>query len=137
MCFYGLRLYFENLYDEEIKGHKGVDFWILHQEDKQVRPWRLNLQSLKNKGDCCVSSIHTLLKPEVPGSHRLYIKKIEGLRYADKHGLTNRPYKLCGDDWPASFYVCSNLEFGFYKMAYLALAISVCSLIVSIISLIS
>ena len=59
----GLKLYFENLYDEEIKGHKGVDFWILHQEDNQVRPWRLNLPSLKNKGDCLSTPYPLSLSP--------------------------------------------------------------------------
>jgi hypothetical protein len=133
----GLKIYFENLYNEEIAGYKNVQFFIFQHENIQKRFWRLNLPNLKHKGDFCVAEIETLIKPEVSGNHYMFIKKVNGLQYADKHGLTNRPYKVCADNWPTSFYVCSKLEFGFYKISFVTLTVSFIALLVSIISLFS
>jgi hypothetical protein len=98
----GLKLYFENLYTEEIPYTKDVQFFIIHLGDQQLRYWRLNLPNLKKRGDSCVAEIETFFKPEVPGTHKLIIDKVDGIQYAEKHGLTDRPYKLSSGQWPAS-----------------------------------
>lgn len=128
----GLELYFENLYDEEIKGRENVAFYIEYPNTKQIRPWKLNIPSLKNKNDNCSAKIETLFKPEIPGSHRLIIKKIDGVQYADYHGLTDRPYKQIADDYSSSFYISSEMEIRPFIIAFIALIVSILAVGISL-----
>ncbi len=127
----GLKLYFQNLYNEEIKAKQNVEFYIEYPDGKQLRPWRINLPNLKNKDNCVFAETKTLFKPEVPGTHRLIIKQIEKVQYADLHGITDRPYKQISGVWASSFHIHSEIEYRFYIIAFVALIVSFSSLIVS------
>lgn len=128
----GVKLFFQNLYDEEIGTTYDVDFYIKYPDGKQFRPWKINLPNLKNKGDCVYAETKTLFKPEVPGTHHLIIKKIDTVQYADLHGVTDRPYKQIAGDWIGSFHIYSEIEYRFYLIAVAALVVSFLSLIISV-----
>ena len=135
-----MKIYFKNLYHEEIKGIKGVAFNIYYPGKQQMRPSRIDLPGLKASGkygDCVYSETRTLFHPEIPGTHRLTIENsIDNRKYmqfADFHGVTDRPFKLIGGDWTCSFHVSSEMEYRLYLTAFGALAVSLLSLLISII----
>lgn len=126
-----LKIIFKNLYSHEIKGIKNVPLQIEYPGSLQIRPWKINLPNLKGNGDCVYSEAQTLFHPEVPGTHRFVIKKVEGIQYADLHGVTDRPYKQIAGDWASSFHVSSEIEYRVYFVAFFALIISVVSIVIS------
>jgi len=126
-----LKIFFKNLYSQDIKGVENVTMQIEYPGTLQIRPWKINLPNLKANGDCVYSETRTLFQPEVPGTHRLIIKKVEGIQYADIHGVTDRPYKQIAGDWTSSFHVLSEIEYRVYSVAFFALIISVVSLLIS------
>lgn len=129
-----LKLYFENLFTEELNRHENVPLIIEYPDGNQVRPWRINLPNLKNKGDSCVAETEKLFMPEVTGHHKLCIIKISSFKYADYFGVTNRPFKQISNDWKCSFYIYSALELRLYFISVLAIIISVISLCIGILS---
>jgi hypothetical protein len=131
--FVRLRLYFKNLYETEIKEQE-VNFWILYPDGKQYRSWYIKIPQLNHKDDCYWSEIDILFKPEVPGIHRLVFEKLEGIQYADFHGMVGRPYKQIDAEWTTSFNIYSPLELGSYLVAIVALVVASLSCIISILS---
>ena len=131
--FVRLKLTFKNMHDSEIKEFKDVPFAIIYPDGSQFRPWKINIPNLIKKDDCCFAETDILFKPEVPGNHRLVIKHIDGLQFADLYGLTDRKFKIIDKDWTASFYIYSSLELRFYVIALLALIVSLFSLVIALI----
>lgn len=127
-----LKLYFENLYSEEFERYEDVPLAIIYPDGKQVRPWRINLPNLKNKGEGCVAETKKLFMPEVAGHHKLCIAKIPSVKYADYFGISDRPYKEASNEWISSFYIYSALELRAYIISVLAIVISTISLCYSI-----
>ena len=125
--FVRLRLYFKNLYDAEINS-KEVGFGIEYPNGKQFRRWPINIPQINKKDECYWSEIDILFKPEIPGVHRLVIDNLDGVQYADYHGLFSRPYKQMDEKWTSSFYIYTTLELRLYLVAFLALLISTISL---------
>lgn len=133
----GMKIYFENLYDQEIEGRKGVDFHINYPNSPQIRPWKLNFPNLKKKGDCCYAETKTLFKPEIPGNHELIITNVSRqLQYADYHGLTGRKFKKIDGMWRGSFYVYSMMESRILIIIIFTLIVSFIALILSLIHLV-
>ena len=130
--FVKLKLSFQNLYETEISEIKDVPFIIEYPGGKQVRPWRINIPSLKKKNDTCYSQSLYFFKPEVPGIYRILIGKVDGLQFADLYGVTDRELKIIANDWPASFNIIGSLELRLYVTATLALIISVLSLVIAV-----
>ncbi len=127
-----LKLYFENLFSEEIKRYENVPLQIEYPDGTQVRPWKINLPNLKNKGDCCDAETEKLFMPEVAGHHKLCIGKIPPIQYADYFGITNRPYKQVANNWVSSFYIYSALELRAYVISVLAIVLSTIALCFSV-----
>jgi hypothetical protein len=128
-----LKLSFQNLFDLEIPEIRDVPFIIEYPGGKQFRPWRINIPNLKEKNDSCYSESRYFFKPEVPGVHRILIDKVDGLKYADLYGVTDRELKIISNKWPASFNIVGSLEVRLYVTATLALLISILSLIIAVI----
>jgi hypothetical protein len=127
-----LKLYFENLFTEELERYENVPLVIEYPDGNQVRPWRINLPNLKNKGDSCVAETEKLFMPEVAGHHKLCIGNVPSVQYADYFGITDRPYKQASNNWISSFYIYSALELRAYIISTLAIVISTMSLCFSI-----
>ena len=131
--FVKLRLSFQNLYNAQIPDIKDVSYIIEYSGGKQIRPWRINLPYLKNTNDACYSESQYFFKPEVHGVHRILIRHVDGLQYADLFGVTDRELKIIANEWTASFNIIGSLELRLYVTATLALIVSVFSLVIAII----
>ena len=122
------------MHDSEINEIKNVPFIIIYPDGYQIRPWRIDIPKLVRKNDCCIAETDILFKPEVPGNHRLLIKEIDGLQFADLYGVTDRKFKISDKDWISSFNIYSSLELRFYVAALLALIVSVFSIVIAVLS---
>ena len=135
----GVRLFFKNLYDDEIPAHKNVPFLIEYPgpAGKQRRHWRINLPNLMKRGDRCFAQTKSLFKPEISGTHRLIIFELPDLQYADYHGVTERKFKIIEKKWVAPFYISSGIEVRMLIIVILTLMISIIALLVSILNSLS
>ena len=157
----GLRLYFKNMYNEEIEGTEKVNFFVRYPGEgtsgsfqgliKGLRPgekmnkskfsgelhdlpsrnWIINIPKLKAY-EHCYAEADIFFKPEVSGNHEFIITKIPSVQYAGYYGLTDRPYKIITGHWSTPFYISSVAEFRTLLTGILALLVAIFALLFNI-----
>ena len=136
--YISLKLEFENIYDEKINIIPNVPIKVIYPESgsgvQQYRPWKINLPELQRKNDKCFAKIDKLFMPELSGTHHLIIEQSKevNLKYAGRHGLTERTYKQMTDSWIGTFHVSSEMEYRPYVISIIALIVSFMALISSL-----
>lgn len=132
-----LRLYFKNISTIQASIQGGVtDFFIVYPGSKKAdRKWEMKIPDLRNVGDGCFIESKSFFCPELPGAHELLIAGSEGIVVAGPFGVGDRRYRIPvpGAPWKLPFHVSSGYEYKTFLIALCALAISIVSMIVSVI----
>ena len=132
-----LRLYFKNISKIPASIQGGVrNFFIIYPgSNKPDRHWEMKIPNLKNVGDSCFIESKSFFCPELPGAHELLIAGSEGIVVAGPFGIGDRRYRIPipGAPWKLSFHVSSGYEYKIFFIALCALAISIVSIIVTVI----
>ena len=142
-CPVSLSLYFENLFDSEIKRHKKILFYICYPDGTVPRNWKLNLPALRTRGGHTFAEMVFFFKPELPGDHRLIITRLKRetkqqeifYQYAGLHGVSGRLVKQIGGDWTSHFHVMDGTQRNLLIIAGLTLTVAILGLVISLTNL--
>jgi hypothetical protein len=131
-----LLLCFENISknNHSILG-KSTQFNIKYpNQPEPVRKWDISIPTLDSPGDIRIEHSRAFFTPEICGSHELRIKGLPGLRYAGPYGVGGRRYRISSPsgDWLLYFHVSSSYEYKVFIIAFVALAVAILSIFVSI-----
>ena len=117
-----------------VEGGQNSFIIIYPGQNKPSRKWSITIPTLRSTGDSYIEYSKAFFTPEMPGTHDFLIQGIPGLRYAAPHGVGGRKYKITspGGAWRLPFYVSSSFEYKVFIVAFAALAISILSLVTTI-----
>lgn len=132
-----LRLYFKNISTANTSIQGGVTHFFIKYPGSQKtdRKWEMKIPDLNTVGDGCFTESKNFFCPELPGPHELYIGGSEGIVVAGPFGVGDRKYRIPvpGAPWKLSFHVSSGYEYKIFLIALCALAVSILSMIVSLV----
>jgi len=131
-----LRIYFKNI----SKNNLGIEetttrFFIKYPEEgTSSRNWPMKIPSLKQQYESCFEVSENFFTPEVAGTHELIIEGIQNVRCAGPYGVCGRKYRMpvTGGIWRLSFHVSGGYEYKVFIIAFLALAVSLILLLLTV-----
>jgi hypothetical protein len=114
-----------------------TEFRIRYPNLGAPRRWFINIPVIETEKDCYSKEEKDFFVPEVPGTHHLIIKPLQGIRYAGPYGLGGRKYKIVGErqSLRAAFHVSSIEEYRTLTIAFIALMVSSITLIVTLLQI--
>ena len=97
--------------------------------------WKINIPDLLKPGESCFSESESFFCPEVPGIHEFRIAGLDGVVAAGPYGVSGRRYRVppAGAPWKFLFHVSSGYEYKTFIVAFIALAVAIISMFISII----
>lgn len=132
-----LILYFQNISKNKFPIEEApTKFFIKYpNETKPSRQWDIKIPSLNKPRDNCSLFTENFFVPEVSGEHELLIIGIEGVRFAGPYGIAGRRYRIpkSGGAWRFTFHVSKSHEYKVFLISFIALAVSLISLLLAVI----